>query len=151
MTVVALVIFAVAIFVAGRAVVAIASAWSDTEAYDLTLEEDATMREVRELLSRKTMLLQLIQQTEQDLAVDRIEKGEAERMVQRYRREAVQVMRRLDELQGTAEDIASARELIEARRDKAFARYQAGEGAWSSVAARRHGSAVAAPEEGAQS
>lgn len=150
MTVVALILFAVAIFVAGRSVVAIASAWTSDESFDSTLVEDAATREVRELLSRKNMLLQLIKQTENDLDVDRIEQEEADRLIQRYRREAVQVLRRLDALQGTAEDIAFAREQIEARRDLAFARYQSGEGAWSSVAARRHANKSVA-EEGAQS
>ena len=147
MTVVALLIFAVALFVAGRAVVGIARAWAADGTLDSSLEEDMAMRDVRELLSRKTMLMQLIQQTENDLAVERIERGDAERVIQRYRREAVQVMRRLDALQGTAEDIARAREMIEERRDQAFARYQAGETAWSSVAARRHG-ALASKSQG---
>lgn len=149
MTVVALMIFAIAVFVASRSVVAMIGAWKGDSAYDRSLEEDSAMREVRELLSRKTMLLQLIRQTELDLSEDRIESEEAQRVIQRYRREAVVVMRRLDELQGTAEDIEAARERMEERRDQAFLRYQAGEGAWSSVAARRHGDRTS-PSEGAQ-
>lgn len=138
MTIVALVLFAVAIWVGSQAIVAIASAWRGGPAFDRTLDEDAALRDVRELLSRKTMLVQLIRSTELDQDMGRIDAGDAARLVNRYQREAVRVMRDLDALQGQPEDIERATALFEERSQRAAERIEAGENAWSSVAARRH-------------
>lgn len=138
MTIVALVLFAVALWIGSQAVVAIAQAWRGGAALDRTLDEDAALRDVRELLSRKTMLVQLMHATELDVEMGRIEPEDAARLTQRYQREAVRVMRDLDTLQGQPEDIERATLLFEERAQRAADRIEAGENAWSSVAARRH-------------
>lgn len=145
MTIVGLILFAAAIWLAGVSVVQIARAWRDDPALDRSLDEDAAIRDVRELLSRKTMLMQLIQATELDFEMGRIEESEAKSLTQRYRREAVRVMRDLDGLQGEPEDIDLATSLVEQRADQAAARIAAGDDAWSPIAARRHGAATIPP------
>lgn len=139
MTILALILFAVTIWIAGQAVVNIARAWGEDPTLDRTVDEDAVLRDVRELLSRKTMIMQLIQSTELDREMGRIDDADANTLIQRYRREAVRVMRDLDALQGEPEDIARATELFDARAEAAAERISAGEDAWSPVAARRHG------------
>lgn len=145
MTIVGLILFAAAVWLAGVAVVQIARAWRDDPALDRSLDEDAAIRDVRELLSRKTMLMQLIQSTELDLEMGRIEESEAKSLTQRYRREAVRVMRDLDGLQGEPEDIERASRLVDQRAEQAAARIAAGDAAWSPIAAQRHGAATIPP------
>lgn len=139
MTIVALLLFALAMWIAGVSVVQIAQAWSDDPSLDRTVDEDAVLRDVRELLSRKTMLMQLIQATELDLEMGRLDDASAKSLIQRYRREAVRVMRDLDHLQGEPEDVERATELFDARAERAAERIAAGDNAWSPIAARRHG------------
>jgi|SRR5690554_2160436 len=142
MTILALILFAVTIWVAGQAIVSIARAWSDDPALDRTVDEDAVLRDVRELLSRKTMLMQLIQSTELDREMQRIDEEGATQLINRYRREAVRVMRDLDVLQGEPEDIERATRLFDERAEAAAAKISAGDDAWSPVAARRHGATL---------
>ena len=139
MTIVALLLFALAMWIASVSVVQIAQAWSDDPSLDRTVDEDAVLRDVRELLSRKTMLMQLIRATELDLEMGRLDDASAKSLIQRYRREAVRVMRDLDHLQGEPEDVERATELFDARAERAAERIAAGDNAWSPIAARRHG------------
>lgn len=139
MTVLVLILLATAVWIAGYALSNIAKAWGEDAALDRTTDEDEVLQEVQELLNRKTMLMQLIQNTTDDQEMGRIEDAEAQTLIRRYRREAVRVMKQLDALQGEPEDLERAEKLFETRAQEAAQRIAAGEEQWSAAAMRRHG------------
>lgn len=139
MTVLVLILLVCAVWIAGYALRNIAKAWGDDTALDRYTDEDEVLQEVQELLNRKMMLMQLIQHTTDDKEMERIEHAHADKLIRRYRREAVRVMKQLDALQGEPEDIDRATALFEQRAHATAKRIAAGEEKWSAAAMRRHG------------
>lgn len=88
---------------------------------DVTLREDAAAMELGELAERKEMLLQLIQSTEFDHKAGKITEDARDGSLRRLKREAVNVMKRMDEIGGTDDDLQAADALLEAQRASSLA------------------------------
>lgn len=138
MIIVVLMLLGTGMWVAGYALLNITRAWGNDVALDRHADDDETLLEVQELLSRKTMLMQLIQHTTIDMEMGRIEESDAKALIRRYKRETVRVMKDLDALQGEPQDIERAIALVDARADQEAERIERQEEAWSPAALKRH-------------
>lgn len=88
------------------------------------LDED--LRRVEELVARKSTLLQELREIKFDHETGKISEADYEEMKQRFERQAVQVMRELDELHGGRGWEDAIDEELERRLDKVFAQREAG-------------------------
>lgn len=137
MSVIALVLALAALALVVVAIQAVIAASGRDPALDEVLAEDDASHELRELLTRKAMLMQLIRSAELDHEMGRTSDDEAKRLNERYRREAVQVMRKLDRLRGEEVDRARAEALVDEIAQRVEDTYDGGE-SWSPAARRRH-------------
>jgi hypothetical protein len=90
---------------------AVARAWvllRNVDAPDLTLREDAATTAHGELAERKQMLLQLMDSTQLDFETDKISEEDRDRTLRALKREAVVVMKKMQELGGTEQDMERA-------------------------------------------
>ena len=141
MELVALVILALAValvFTAASGIVSIAR--TDPRAFG-TLAEDDDATELGNLAERKEMVMQLMLSTQLDRQTDKISDDDFDKTMARLKREAVAVMKRMDELGGEVDDIERANE--ELAGFVAQAKSAEVDGQWSPAARVRHGGARA--------
>lgn len=96
---------------------AIARAWvllRAVDSPDLTLREDAATTAHGELAERKQMLLQLMDSTQLDYETDKISEEDRDRTLRALKREAVVVMKQMQELGGSEQDIERAERELDA-------------------------------------
>lgn len=133
MTVIPLLWLAFAIFVIAAALHRGYRVWTTTEAGSFVRDEKAL--ELDELIMRKAMLMRMIQSARLDLSTGKIEESDFHRIERQLRRETVQVMKRLDALRGSEDDLDRADDEL----DALFASLRDGEHRWSSEALDAHG------------
>lgn len=120
-------------------------------ALDATVEIDEARMRLRELTQRKAVLVELLRSTDDDLEAGKVDADDHRRTRRALEREAVGVMRQIEEMRGSPEDLAEAdRALDRVARDVRDER-TARSGGWSEAAMARHGgrppSADRAPAE----
>lgn len=106
---------------------------------DTTVREDREAFEFQELLVRKRSLIAAIRGAELDCDTGKIAEADRDRVIARLEREAAVVMRKLDELSGSDEDIAAAAAQIDAAMLQARDRVGETDENWSPIARARHG------------
>lgn len=104
---------------------------------DALLDEDVDAAALGDLAERKEMVMQLILSTELDHQTGKISDEDREKTVTRLKREAVAIMKRMDALGGTDEDVARAEQDLAGHIGTA--RAAAGDRRWSAAARLRHG------------
>jgi hypothetical protein len=121
----------------GRAIVAAARR---PPASDRSLAQDADASRLGELAERKEMIMQLILSTQLDLATGKISKGDYEKTYFLLRRDAGTIVREMESLGGSDEDLkrvdADLEDHLEALRTGGGTRD------WSAAARLRHGGQV---------
>ncbi|TVQ95293.1 MAG: hypothetical protein EA398_18025 [Deltaproteobacteria bacterium] len=108
-------------------------------ALDTTVEVDDARLRLRELTERKAVLVELLRTTEDDFASEKIIEADYRRTRRSLEREALGVMRAIEELRGEEDDLAAADAALEDVRSRVARESADGEGRWSAAALRRHG------------
>lgn len=106
-------------------------------ATDVTLGDDVETQLLGELTERKEMVMQLIMSTELDHQTSKISDEDRDKTLGRLKREAVALMKQIDLLGGTDEDVRRASDELERFLDES--RAAGGDRAWSAAARIRHG------------
>lgn len=115
----------------------------DASAVDI--EEDRDAVRLRELAERKQMVLQLIQSTKLDFETGKITNSDRDQTLKRLERQAVRLMKAMDELEGTEEDLARADRELDAFLSASRGKRDEAE-RWSQAARLRHGGKPRASE-----
>lgn len=135
MELVSLLVIAFAIAVVASSIAAIGRRAAASEP-DTSLDEDGDTFLLGTLAERKEMVMQLILSAELDHDMGKISDDDRDRTITRLKREAVEIMKRMDDLRGSDEDVAQASQdlqrFLERDRDEAARK-------WSAAARLRHG------------
>ena len=148
MNVLTLTLIGLAVVLVVRSAAAMLNALRAGPELDRPVDEDDASLRLRELIQRRQMLLSLIQATRLDEATDKLAADEAQRIISRYEREAIRIMRELDALRGDEAD----RQRAEDELDRLARETVAGDDqawVWSEAARARHGGSAPArtPED----
>lgn len=108
------------------------------EASAVDVEEDRDAVRLRELAERKQMVIQLIQSTRLDFETGKITEADRDLTLKRLERQAVRLMKEMDELAGTEEDLARVNDELDAFIEASRGRRDDAEN-WSAAARMRHG------------
>jgi hypothetical protein len=136
MVLVPLIVLALALVVVGVAMLRFVRVVSHLNVETAAIADDAVASELRDLVARKELLMQAIQSTHLDFDTGKIAASDRDASVSRLESEAVNVLRRIDEIRGSDSDLnvalAELDELAPLSAEK-------GEREWSDAAKARHG------------
>ena len=113
---------------------------------DRSVDEDREIALLDELLAEKARLFDLMRSVDLDLSMSKISEADHKRTMRRLERDASYVLRQLDAVRGTAEDLGDAERLVQAHTSAIEAAVRE-DGAWSSAALLRHGGRPPQPVE----
>lgn len=131
-----LIVLALALIVVGLAALRVARVVTRVNVETAAIADDAVASELRDLVARKELLMQAIQSTQLDFDTGKIAASDRDASVRRLEAEAVDVLRRIDEIRGSEQDLSAALAELDELAPLAV---EDGQRQWSAAALARHG------------
>lgn len=131
-----LIVLALALVVVGLAALRVARVVTRVNVETAAIADDAVASELRDLVARKELLMQAIQSTQLDFDTGKIAASDRDASIRRLESEAVDVLRRIDEIRGSEQDLTTALSELDELAPLAVEQQ---ERQWSEAAMARHG------------